>query len=575
MTAEPRATTELPHNEALDISEVEPYRRLLADAVREGEAWRRHCAEVEEYEYPRRGRWLRGDTESVADHKPYSDRLLNNATLNARRVVASSLQTGLTPSSREWFEIRPDDEELRDNANVTWYLSKLKKKALRILSGSNFYSEINGVYEDACAFNTSAMLMEDDDETVLNFMRLPVGSFWPAIDAKSRVNGLFRRYALSAENMAKEFGLDQCPAQVRERLREGHYYERTTIIQAILPVHPGDPNAPEWAEYESVYFTEAKREGEDAVLARRHYRAKPFIVFRWSVDDGSPYGMRCPGMDSLGDSRQLQAMERKKLRAIDVAIDPPMVAPRTLFGKLNRRPGTVTWTEGESGADSLRPLTNVQYNIGQVREEIAQAEKRIADAHFNSYFVSMLGVTKQMTAEEARQRAEEKMMILGPVVERFQFDLLDTVLDRNIDAIMFHKLAPPLPPEIADGFIKYSYSGPLALIQQLVELGNIERWLNVVSVMAANLQKVDALDRVDGDEVAEVSAKILAIDPALITSLQDAQKLRQARAQQAEQAAGAENAMNMAQGAETLSRAEMGGGNALEVMLGMGAGGPA
>jgi hypothetical protein len=286
------------------------------------------------------------------------------------------------------------------------------------------------------------------------------------------------------------------------------------------------------------------------------------------MDDGSAYGGRCPGMDSLGDCKQLQALERKKLMAIDVSIDPPVLAPQSLLGQLNRRPGKVTWVSGEQG-EQVKPLLNVNYDVTRIAEEILRVEQRIEYAHYTQYFIATLGVTKQMTAEEARQRAEEKMMVLGPVIERFQYDLLEHILDRLVDAIMFHGLAPA-PPEELQGNVKYTYSGPLALIQQMVELGNIQQWIALAAQMAAGMKgKEGILDRIDEDEVIEIAAKILAVDPALITSYEDAKKMREARAQQMQQMQQAEAMRGMAEGAATLSKAQVGRQNGLEAMLGL------
>lgn len=561
MTAAP--AIDYPRNQARDISEAEPYRRRWRDLEEEGKTFRQHWSEIEEFEFPRRGRWLNGGNEAVTDSKIYSDRLLNNTALTARQVVASGLKNGLTPSTRDWYGILPEDEELRDDANCTWWLSKLKKRGQQVMGASNFYSEDYGLYEDAAAFGTAAMLMEKDDAATLQFIRLPNGSYWPETNAANQVNGLARRFALSSENLLKEFGRDALPARVTDRLGQGHYYDRETVIQFIRPVDPDDSDAPEWAEYESVYFLEHKDESGDRILARRYYRVRPFIVLRWSVDDGTPYGARCPGMDCLGDCRQLQAMERKKLRAVDMSIDPPVKASQSLFGSLNRRPGTVTWVDSEQERASVEPLMQIRYDINQISADIERTEKRIDRAHHRDFFLSLQRNQPQMTAKEVIARAEERVMILGPMIERFNYDMLEHVLNFVIDFIMFHGLAGE-PPEELRGRIKYKFTGPLAMILEEARLGNITQWLELGGAVANYKQDPSIMDRYDGDEIVEIAARVLDVDEACLVPLEKAKQLRAERDQAAQQAAGMRGMLDMAKGVKDLSQADVGGANILE-----------
>jgi hypothetical protein len=66
--------------------------------------------------------------------------------------------------------------------------------------------------------------------------------------------------------------------------------------------------------FKSCYFELASE--SDELLMESGYRKFPAYVPRWDVLSGDVYG-RCPGMDTLGDIKQLQHQQKRKAQAID------------------------------------------------------------------------------------------------------------------------------------------------------------------------------------------------------------------------------------------------------------------
>jgi hypothetical protein len=110
----------------------------------------------------------------------------------------------------------------------------------------------------------------------------------------------------------------------------------------------------------------------------------------------------------------------------------------------------------------------------------------------------------------------------------------------------------------------------LETAQNASQMAGIER----IFQLAGNLAGVDpaALDNVDFDFGIQKASSLLHNDPKLIRSpamLAQMRKQKQDQMQQAQLAAHADTAQKLAQGAQTLSQTDVGGGqSALQAMMG-------
>lgn len=176
-----------------------------------------------------------------------------------------------------------------------------------------------------------------------------------------------------------------------------------------------------------------------------------------------------------------------------------------------------------------------------------------------------------VTATEIDARREEKLLMLGPVLERLHHELLDPLIDRVFAIIARAGLLPPVPDGLAEGgVIQVQYTSMLAQAQRSVATGGIERLLGFASRLAAANQAV--LDKIDFDQAVDEYAEAIGAPPRLVLSDKKVAELRQARAQAQQQAQAMQAMVQAAQSAQTLSKTDTGGQNALTDILG-GAGG--
>ena len=73
----------------------------------------------------------------------------------------------------------------------------------------------------------------------------------------------------------------------------------------------------------------------------------------------------------------------------------------------------------------------------------------------------------EATAEEIRAKSDEKMLQLGPVLERLHDELLDPLIDRTFDIMLRRGLLPPIPKALVEAAAKRGAELRLALTRMV------------------------------------------------------------------------------------------------------------
>jgi hypothetical protein len=171
------------------------------------------------------------------------------------------------------------------------------------------------------------------------------------------------------------------------------------------------------------------------------------------------------------------------------------------------------------------------------------------------------------SATEIEARREEKLLML-PVIKRLDKEVLAPAIERVWGIMMRGNLLPkPIPPEIVGHLIGIKYISPFAMAMLAAETTAIERlWAFGGNIAAV---KPGILDNLDEDSSIHIYADSLGTDPRALRTDEARDALRQQAAAKQQAMETAQMAQMGAQGAQTLSETEVGGGrNALESMLG-------
>ena len=119
-----------------------------------------------------------------------------------------------------------------------------------------------------------------------------------------------------------------------------------------------------------------------------------------------------------------------------------------------------------------------------------------------------------MTAAEVAERHQEKMLVLGPVLERLKNELLDPLIDRAFALLYRQGLLPPAPESVQGLKMKVEYVSLIARAQKAAGLSSLVQGINYAATLAAANPQV--ADRVDYNRALEEGLNALGVAPALL-----------------------------------------------------------
>lgn len=549
-----------------DYRGVKPYRRRLATLDRLADPYLPVWRVLNEFIHPYSGKYLFGEKERAEILR--GKNIKNSVASDAARTCASGLHGGLTSPSKPWFEITHPDSEMMELEPVKRWMHAVQEIERSVLAKSNFYGEVSKLYLEAVVYGTAAAIIDRNRKTGIRVRTLTIGEYRIGLGEDLDVNTLARRIEMTPAQMREKFGDDNpgFSRAVRDALEKGRLDEPThTVIHFMQPlVMFGDRPHPIF-EYESVYFMEAGDDGDEQKILRwEGHRSKPFVALRWATASDEAYGYS-PGMLALADDRMLQTMEKDYIEAVEKVIDPPVTGPTALDEYMKEgglRPGDYV-PHSESGpVPSFRALYQVNPDFNNTRQKILETVNQIQNKFYNNLFLSILFNNKQMTATEVAQRLEEKAMVLGPVLERFQAELFDPILDRVFVIMYFEFGVIPEPPEeIAGANLKIDYIGSLAQTVKMVGLTNIANALPLIG----EILRIDpaAAIKLNSKELIDYIAATSNFPPKAIRSDEECEEIEAAQAQQQQQAMQMQQASVMADAAKKASETSLANGSLL------------
>lgn len=523
----------------------------------ERSSWIPHWREISEVLLPRSGRFLvtnnnKGDKRHRA--------ILDNSATYALRTLSGGMMAGMTSPARPWFRLTTKIPQLDESYEVKKWLSETTSLMQMIFARSNTYRALQSAYEELGAFGTTAGIVLDDYENVIHNMPLTIGEFAIATGSRGNINTCYREFRMTVAALIEEFGIENVSRSVKNLYDRGAYDSWVTVINAIEPRAIRDPKSPSAKDmpYRSVYF-EASAKGDD-ILRESGFRHFPVLAARWNATGGDIYGTG-PGMEALGDMRQLQQEQLCKSQAISQQANPTIVAPsewRNQEG--NMVPGGIIYFDSPLQAQAARAAYEVPLRLDYLLADVQDVRARIDQAFYKDIFLMIAGSqNSRMTATEIAERHEEKMLMLGPVLERLNAELLDPLISMTFDRMVIANLLPPIPEELAGVDLSVDYVSILAQAQRAVSTNAVDRFTQNLGFVA-NI-KPEVMDKFDADYWADHYSDALGIDPRLIVSSKNVALVRQERAQQmaaAQQMQMAEQMSNVAKNVSGIEQAPAG-----------------
>jgi hypothetical protein len=516
----------------------------------ERSSWITHWREISEYQQPRAGRFVVTD-RNKGDKRANS--ILDNTAVFGARTLAAGLMSGMTSPARPWFKLEIQDKDLMESPAVKAWLHDSAALLRAIFSASNTYRALHTIYEELGLFGTGSSIVLPDFDNVLHHYPLTVGEYALATNDKGMVDTLCREFQMTVGQMVERFGKENCSETVRSLYNRGNYDQWVDVVHMIEPRRNRDLTKRDAKNmrFASLYM-EPGKDQFDKYLSESGFKRFPALAPRWVVTGNDVYGTS-PGMECLGDVKQLQHQQLRKGQAIDYQVNPPLQVPtRYKESAKARLPGGVFYVDSNGQSAGVRSAFDVNLNLQHLLLDVQDVRERIRSAYYADLFMMLANDSRSgITATEVAERHEEKLLMLGPVLERLHNELLSPLIDMAFDYAHEAGILPEAPPELQGVDLNVQFISVLAQAQRAVAAQGVDRLLGTVGQLAA--LKPEVLDKVDFDQVVDDYGEMYGVNPKIIVADEVVAQNRAQRAQQmaAQQAAAA--APQMVDSAKTAS----------------------
>jgi hypothetical protein len=433
------------------------------------------------------------------------------------------------------------------------------------------------------------MAIVEDEQDVFRCYSYPIGTFAIGQDARGLVGTFVREYQLTVRQVVEQFAIQQdgrtikwenVSSPVKTAWDAGNYEQAVPVTWLVKPNDDYDRTRLEskYAKWTSCHYETAS--SEEKFLRESGFHSFPLMVPRWDLTGEDSYGTDCPGMIALGDVKQLQIMQRRKGQLLAKAVDPPLVGPSSLrTQKTSLIGGDITYLDAREGQQGLKPIHEVRLEGFQhLTADMREVQYRIQRAFFEDLFLMLaqsddrLGADRP-TAREIDERHEEKLLSLGPTLERTNDELLDPVVDRVYAIMEANGLLPPPPVELDGVDLKVEYISILAQAQKLVGVVGLDRLLT--STVALSEQFPQVRHKININQAIDNYGEMLGTDPRVIRSNEEAESLQQQEAAAVQAQADAAQAKDIASAVKSASQAPVTGDTALSRIVQAGQAAPA
>lgn len=565
------------------------YETYKAALIQERSSFEAHWREIGDYFNPRRTRFWTSD-KNKGDKR--NQKIINSAGRFAHRTLQSGLHAGLTSPARPWFKLGTPDPTLAEYGPVKEWLHLVTQRMQTVFSASNLYNALPVCYGDFGLFGTAAMSILDDTQDLFRAYTYPIGTYALGCDHRGRVSVFVRDYQLTVRQIVEQFGgpggtvaqrnkaidWSGISLTVRNLWSRGSYEAPVDITWMVQPNEDRNDRymQAKYMPFKSCYW-ELGENRENTFLRESGFRTFPVLAPRWDITGEDTYGVACPGMDALPDQKQLQGMEKKKAKALEKMIDPPLQGPTELrTQKVSLLAGDVTYVNVRDGNQGLRSVHEINIDMNHLSIEMDRVEYRIKRAFYEDLFLMLAQSDpsrgmQPVTAREIEERHEEKLLALGPVLERTNDELLEPLIDRVYLMMDENGLIPPAPDQLQDVDLKVEFISIMAQAQKYVGVASMDRFV------ASTVPYFEALpemkDSIDARVIVEEYQDMLGANPKVVRTKEEAKEIADNRDQAAAGMMQAQQAEQMAKAGKNLSDSKLqDGSSALDAVMGQGAG---
>jgi hypothetical protein len=516
--------------------------------------WWAHWQEITTYLLPRNGRFYVQDRDKGWRRH---NNIYDNTGTRALRVLGAGMMAGATSPARPWFRLGTADPELNSYQPVKIWLNEVTTRMQMVFQRSNTYRTLHQMYEELGAFGTAASIVLPDYNNVIHHYPVTVGEFAIAQDYQGKVCTIYREFEKTVAEIVKEYGYKNCSTTVRNLYDRGSLDAWVRLIQAIEPRADRDIRKKDALNMAWGSYTFEVGGNPNQFLRESGFKDFPALVPRWATAGGDIYG-NSPGMEVLGDVKQLQHEQLRKAQVIDYQTKPPLQVPTSMKNRdVESLPGGISFYDGQSAG--IKTAFEVNLNLQHLLGDIQDVRERVRGGFYADLFLMLANATDtRMTATEVAERHEEKLLMLGPVLERLHNELLDPLIEMTFTRMLEAGAIPPPPQELQGMELSVEFVSMLAQAQRAIGTNSVDRYVANLGAVASF--KPDVLDKFDADQWADAYADMLGVDPNLIVGNDQVAIVRENRAKLETQRAQMEQVKQLSEVGRNLGTVQTGDG---------------
>jgi hypothetical protein len=490
-----------------------------------------------EYLLPYRGEWLTQPNDNKYDKYL---KILDPQATEAVEFAAAGMHMGLTNQARKWFKLALEDRDLTAYGAVKVWLEEVERRLYVALKKTGFYANVLTSYLDEMTFGGSCLIACPDPDNFMSWDVWSVGSYFCQQNDRKIVDTVFRDLWMTARQMVEAFGEQNCSKLVQDTAKKNPY-TYYPVTQAIVPSNTAVKDGiSTWADmpFQSFYWeggstamsdgTSTTQSGSSQqLLSAKGYPFKPAIVTRWHQTGSDVYGVS-PGHLWLNKIKQLQQYSIGQTKSVHNESDPALLIPEAMRQKpFSMLPGSKNYFTGD--VSQIKRMIDFRYDYQGVSMLIADARKQLnrglyADLMFS--FINREGV-QPLNNAEVLEIKDEKLLMLGAVVDRECTEKLEPVIDIVYAELERRGMLPPMPMELDGQEIKVEFISVLAQAAKLVNT----RAIQSISGFTGQLAQFNpiALDKLNIDEAIEQYADAVGASATIIRGADEVRAIRQAR----------------------------------------------
>lgn len=525
----------------------------------EREPWLNFWRDISRYISPFSGRFDSNDHMKTRSY----DYIMDDHASYALNILVSGMASGATSPLRPWFNLAPPNDELSQNYTVKSWLGNLRNMMLKVFQMSNTYPSLHQLYKELCIFGTAVDLIYDDINNVLTHHVLTAGEYCIAVNQNNEVDTIYREFQLTVSQAVKTFGLENLSKTLQMMYERGRLEEYFTFLHAIEPRVDRDYNAKDTLNmpYASYYIELGS--DKQKLVRESGFPYFPALCPRWDIVGYDPYGSS-PTFSVLPDVKELQQIKLRKQELLDYYTQPPVEAPLSARNEpLDLNAGGINFLPpGMGNSNQIKPIINGSLgDMNAINESVQAIYKSIDQKYFVDLFL-MLQQTAgdRRTTVEVYGLQEEQRLILGPVTERLSKEVQKPLIQMCMYKLRDRGLIEAPPQELMESGFDIEIQSVFAQAQRAVDINAYDRFIS--TIQAASATSPDVIDRIDVDGMVDEYADRLGVSYKMLRSVEDAQEIRQQRAQAQQQQAQVEQAQIGATALNQAAQAQKAGAEA-------------